>query len=66
MLCDAAISMLTVLAAVQRMDGRRMLTGGRMLRCVCAFFNARLPRVLNILPAPSISWLFVVQVHPIH
>ena len=63
-LCDAAISMLTVLAALQRMDGRRILTGGTTLRCVCAYLNARSPRVLNIPAAPPISWLFVVQLRP--
>ena len=31
-LSDAAISMHTALAAVQRADGRRMLTGGTTLR----------------------------------
>ena len=63
-LCDAAISMLTVLAAVQRAVGRRILTGGRTLRCVRAFLNARAPRDLNILPAISTFHSLVVQLRP--
>ena len=47
---NAAISMLTGPAAMQRADGRRMLTGCRKLRCVHTFCTARTESYVNLSP----------------
>ena len=61
---NAAISLLTGLAAVQRADGHRVLAGCRKLRCVYAFRTARTESHVNLSVVSLHYRLSVVHLHP--